>query len=147
MRLLMIILLQYNLFLSAIRLKKCVIKLLIFFFLFDYIPDWSETQKMCDEAVVNSLAALKLVPDWFITSQILEKFSDSLLANDDVLIFDEYFGKVTFYANQIGILGVDFDKLTLMVIIIYQNDPDTILNVRLLVWRNKLEKRKGFQKR
>ena len=32
---------------------------------------------MCDEAVVNSLAALKLVPDWFITSQILEKFSDS----------------------------------------------------------------------
>ena len=102
---------------------------------------------MCDEAVVNSLAALKLVPDWFITSQILEKFSDSLLANDDALIFDEYFGKVTFYANQIGILGVDFDKLTLMVIIIYQNDPDTILNVRLLVWRNKLEKRKGFQKR
>ena len=99
---------------------------------------------MCDEAVVNSLAALKLVPDWFITSQ---KFSNSLLANDDVLIFDEYFGKVTFSANQIGILGVDLYKLTLMVIITYQNDPDTILNVRLLVWRNKLEKRKVFQKR
>ena len=75
------------------------------------------------------------------------KFSDSLLANDDVLIFDEYFGKVTFSANQTGILGVDLDKLTLMVIITYKNDPDIILNVRLLVWRNKLEKRKVFQKR
>ena len=28
---------------------------------------------MCDKAVDNSLAALKLVPDWFVTSKIIKK--------------------------------------------------------------------------
>ena len=28
---------------------------------------------MCDKAVDNSLAALKLVPDWFVMSKIIKK--------------------------------------------------------------------------
>ena len=39
------ILLQYNLFLNAIRFQKCVIKQFIDFFVFDSIPDQYETQK------------------------------------------------------------------------------------------------------
>ena len=29
---------------------------------------------MCNEAVIDSLAALKLIPDWFVTSKIIKNF-------------------------------------------------------------------------
>ena len=29
---------------------------------------------MCDKAAADSLAVLKLFPDWFVTSKIIEKF-------------------------------------------------------------------------
>ena len=31
------------------------------------------TQQMCDKAVDDFLAALKAVPDWFITSKMIKK--------------------------------------------------------------------------
>ena len=89
-----------NLFLIAIRLKECVMKLLInvflhlFKFLIDikltkhvtviyedslsifYCPDKCKTQRMCDEAVANCLAALKLIPDWFVASKMFEKLDN-----------------------------------------------------------------------
>ena len=42
---------------------------------------------MCNEAVYDSLAALILIPDWFVTSEMLERFHDALLANDNTLFF------------------------------------------------------------
>ena len=38
---------------------------------------------MCDKAVDDCLAALKFIPDWFVTIKMLEKFHDALLINDD----------------------------------------------------------------
>ena len=38
-----------------------------------YCPDKYKTQRMCDEAVDDCLAALKLVPDWFVTSETIRK--------------------------------------------------------------------------
>ena len=100
------------------------------FFLFNSVPDRYRTQKMCDEAVEDFLAALKLIPDWwFVTSKMLEKFHDSLLANNDILFFDEDFSKVTFYADKMGIPIVDLDKISLDDDTnFYEDDPD----VRLL---------------
>ena len=40
-----LILLQYHLFLNAIRLREFLIKLLVLFFPFDFVPDWSKTQE------------------------------------------------------------------------------------------------------
>ena len=51
--------------------------------------------------------ALKFIPDWFVTSKMLEMFNNALLANDDIL----FFNKVTFFANQIDILIVDRHKI------------------------------------
>ena len=53
-----LILLQYNLFLNAIRLKKCVTKLSIDVFFvnaFVSIPDRYKTQKICDRVVSEDL--------------------------------------------------------------------------------------------
>ena len=40
-------------------------------FLIVYCPDKYVTQKMCDQAVDDSLATLKLTPDWFFTSKMI----------------------------------------------------------------------------
>ena len=42
-------------------------------FLIVYCPDKYKTQRMCDEAVDDCLAALKLIPDWFLTSKMIKK--------------------------------------------------------------------------
>ena len=53
-------------------------------FLIVYCPDKYKSQRMCDEAVDNCLAALKFIPDLFVTCKMLEKLDNSLHANDDV---------------------------------------------------------------
>ena len=101
---------------------------------------------MCDEAVDDCLAALKRIPDWSVTSQIFEKFDDVLLVNGNILLFDEYFSKVTFFANETGILSIDLDKINLDDDKnFYKDDPETITHVRLLTWHNKFEKRKALK--
>ena len=42
-------------------------------FLIVYCLDKYITQKICGEAVDDSLAALKLIPDWFVTSKMIKK--------------------------------------------------------------------------
>ena len=74
---------------------------------------------MCDEAVDDCLAALKFIRDWFVTRKMLEMFHDSLLANDDILFFDENFSKVTFMlVKWVSVVKI-LVKLTLMMIITF----------------------------
>ena len=40
-------------------------------FILMYCPNKHKSQRLCDEAVDNSLAALKFIPDWFLTSKML----------------------------------------------------------------------------
>ena len=99
---------------------------------------------MDDEVVNDCLIALKFAPDWLVTSKMLETFHDCLLANYDMLVLDKKFCKFTFYANQMGILGVYLDKINLDDDF-YEDDPDTIIHVRLSACRNKFEKRKALK--
>ena len=50
-------------------------------FMLVYCPDKYKTERMPDEAVDDYLAAIKFIPDWFVTSKMLEK-CDVLHAND-----------------------------------------------------------------
>ena len=42
------------------------------------MPDRFKTQMMYDEAVDDCLATLKFIPDWFVTSKMLEKLDNGL---------------------------------------------------------------------
>ena len=53
-------------------------------------------KKCFNEAVDNCLETLKFIPDWFITSKMIEKLYDGLLADDDIFFLDEDFSKVTY---------------------------------------------------
>ena len=46
---------------------------LIISFLILYCPDKYLTEEMCDEAVDDSLTALKLIPGWFFTNEMIIK--------------------------------------------------------------------------
>ena len=75
-----------------------------------YCSDKYESQKMRDDVVDDCVAALKFIPDWFVTNKILEKNDNALYANDDILFYNKYFHEATFIANQEYILAVDLEK-------------------------------------
>ena len=55
--------------------------------------------------------------------------------------------QVTFFANQMGILGLDLDKINLQDDNNFcEEDPEAIIHVRILAWQNKFEKRKLLKK-
>ena len=62
-------------------------------------PDKYKTQRLCDEAVDDSLVALKLVPlvalklvpDWFVTSKMIKKLYTAMYTDEGLLFFDEGF--------------------------------------------------------
>ena len=43
-------------------------------FMLVYCPDKYGTQKMWHETIDDCLAALKLVPNWFVTSKMIKNF-------------------------------------------------------------------------
>ena len=57
-----------------LNLKTCVIKLFLkTFFLIVYCRNKYVNEKMCDEAVDDSVGTLKLIPDCLVTSKMIEK--------------------------------------------------------------------------
>ena len=50
-----------------------------------YYPGRYKIKKMCDEAFDDCLEAVEFIPNWFVRSNILEKFYDALFANDGIL--------------------------------------------------------------
>ena len=99
---------------------------------------------MWDEAVDDCLVALKFIPDWLVTSKMLEKFDNALHANDDILSYNEDFNNVTFITNQRHILAVVLDKINLDNF--DEDDPNTIIHVRHLAWLSKFERCKALKK-
>ena len=100
---------------------------------------------MCDEAADDSLAALKFVPDCFFTSNMIIKLYTALYAGDGLLFFDEDSGNITFCYNEMGILSVNLNIINLDNNF-DEDDPDTIILIRLLVWHSKSENRKILKK-
>ena len=113
-------------------------------FLIVYCPDKYKNKKMCDEAVDDSLAALKLILDWFVTSQMIKELYTVLYADENILYFNEDSGNVTFCCNEMGILDIGFNNINVDNNF-YEHDPDTIILTRLLAWHVKFEKRKRLK--
>ena len=54
-------------------------------FILKHCPDKFETQDMCDKAVYSCLLALQFVPDWFVTSKIIEILDSAVFSNDYIV--------------------------------------------------------------
>ena len=102
---------------------------------------------MCDKVVDDCLAALKFVPDWFVTSKMIKILFTSLYADENILYFNEDSGNVIFICKGMDILNIGLNNINFDDTSYDEDDADTIIHVRLLVWHIKLEKGKELQKR
>ena len=68
---------------------------------------------MCDKALDDRLAALKFIPDWFVTSKMILKFFTALYADDGLLIFHEDSSNVTLFCNELSIFSVKLNNIYL----------------------------------
>ena len=103
------------------KLKECVMKLL-------------------------KLVALKLIPDWFVTSKIIKKLFTALYADEDILYFNEDSGNVAFSCNEMDILNLDLNNINLDTNFDKCN-PDIIVLIKLLDWHINFVKREELEKR
>ena len=115
-------------------------------FLIVYCPDKYKIQGMCDKAVDDSLAALKLIPDWFATSKIFKTLFTVLYADENILYFNGDSGNFLFSCNEVGILSIDLNNINLDNNF-DEDDPDTIIHIRLWTWHIKFEKPKALKRK
>ena len=86
---------------------------------------------MSDEAVNDCLTALNVIRDWFV--KCLKSFMKLYWLRMIYSFFDEDFGKVTFCANEMVILGVGLDNINFDDDNNFDEDnPETIIHVRIL---------------
>ena len=108
-------------------------------FLFIYCPGKYTTQKMCDKAVDDSLAILKLITDWFVTSKMIKELFTALYTDENILYFNKDFGNVVFSFNEMGIHNIDLNNINLDNH--FDEDyPEVIIHIRLLAWYIKFAK-------
>ena len=100
----------------------------------------------CVITVDDCLAALKLVPDWFVTSKMIKILFTALYADENILYFNEDSSNAVFICNGMGIRNIDLHNFNLDNTNYDEDDPDAIIRVRLLAWHIKLEKRKALKK-
>ena len=110
-----------------------------------YVPDQYKTQQMYDKAVDFCLATLKFVPDWFVTSNMIKNLFTALYAEENILYFNEDPDNVIFNCNGMGILNMDLNNINLEDTNYEEDDPDTIILIRLLAWHIKFEKGKALK--
>ena len=67
----------------------------------------------------SCLAPLKFIPDWFVTSKLLEKLDNALHGNDDIFSYDEDFIEVTFMLLKYVFLPQILIKLNLIMVIVF----------------------------
>ena len=68
---------------------------------------------MCDEAVHDFLAVLKLISDYFVTGKMIKKLFIALYADENILYFNKDFVDVIFDYNKTGTLNIDLNNISL----------------------------------
>ena len=86
---------------------------------------------MWDEAVYDSLEALKPIPNRFLTIKMVEKVYTALPADKNILYFDEDSDNAIFSCNKMGILNIDLKNINLDNNF-DEDDHDTIILNRYL---------------
>ena len=105
-----------------------------------YVPDQYKTRQMWDEAVDDCLTALKFVPNWFVTSKTVKIFFTAFYTDENILYFNEDFSNVIFTCTGMGIVYIDLNNINLDNTNYDEDDPDTIILLRLLTWLIKFQK-------
>ena len=87
------------------------------------------------------IKGLKFVPDWFVTKKMLEYLDNAVFFNDDIVFVNADSNNVTFFSDDMGLVKVDVNNVSLDDVYFDDDDPETIIHVRLLAWCNRYSKK------
>ena len=77
---------------------------------------------------------------------MIKKYFIDLYADENILYFNEDSSNVVFNCNGMGILNIDLNNINLEDTNFEEDDPDTIILIKLLAWHIESEKRKELKK-
>ena len=83
---------------------------------------------------------------WFFTSKVIKKFFTALYADENVLYLNEDSGDAVFSYNEMGINYIDLNNSNLDNNF-DEDDPDTIIHIRLWLGILNLKNGENFKKR
>ena len=105
---------------------------------------------MCDgvvsedsSSVDDSLAWLKLIPNLFVTSKMIKELFTAFYEDENMLYFNEDSSNVVFSCNEMGIFKIDLKNIN-PDDNFDEDDIDSIIQIWLLAWHIKFEKRKAI---
>ena len=101
---------------------------------------------MCDNAVDSCLQALKFVPDWFVTSKVIEELDSAVFSNDYIVFGDLNSDFGTFFSSYIGLNSMTPDNVGLDDVHFDYCDPETINHVKLIALHDKYNQHKAPKK-
>ena len=110
------------------------------------VLDQYKTQKMCNKAVHDCLAALKLAPDWFVTRKMIKKIFTVLYVDENILYFNGDSSNVVFNYNETSIRNIDLNCIKLGDNNFDKDDPEIIIMSDFWQGISNLKKRKAFKK-
>ena len=68
---------------------------------------------MCNKAVDDSLATLKLIPDRFVAIKMIKNLFAALSGEENILYFNEGFDNVAFICNEMVVLNIDLNNINI----------------------------------
>ena len=113
----------------------------------NYCLDRYKIQEMCDKTVDAFPTTLKFFLDWFLAGKMIKKLDGDLFVKGDIIFVNEDYNNVTFFSDELHILSVDLININLDEINFEEDDPETIVHVRLMAWCNRFKQRKAYKKR
>ena len=91
-------------------------------------------------------SSIKIVRDWFVTIKMIKRLLTAVYADENILYFNKDSSNVVFDCNGMGILNIDLNNINLDDTNYDEDDPDTIILIRLLASHTKFEKGIGKEK-
>ena len=77
---------------------------------------------------------------------MIKILDDTFFPNNDIILINEHSNNVTFCGGEMGILSVDLDKINLGDINFGEDDPKTVIHVRVMAWHNRYKQHKSCKK-
>ena len=88
------------------------------------------------------MLALKSVPDWFVTTEVIQKLDNAAISNDNV---DSDIA--TFFSNDIGLNSINLNNINVDDDNFDNCDPETFSHVTLNTWYNRFKQLKACKKK
>ena len=105
-----------------------------------------KTQEMCNNKAVNNFfPESKFVPDWFVTSKMMENLIIALYSYKNIFYYNKDSGVNVPPCNEMDILGIYVNNIKLDDSNFDEDDPETIILVSILAWRINYGKRKALK--